>query len=618
MTITIPDIKTQSFALIEKEGMVTLYKGRVHEIAATTDIHALAEKENSDIVFILPYHTIRERGFESHGDEPVLALVVEEQSEPVSVATFKDTLPTADIKLAENITPSLSDDDHAQSVIKLMDSEIEAGNASQINFSRIFKGRLENISNETLAAIYKRLLNKAGQYMTVLFVHSDAQLFIIGATPECHLHITADKTTMMPIAGTLRKEDPETFEQRLQQFLTDPKEINELYQVTDEELKMMGRICPDGGLIEGPFLREIGNVIHTFYRLAGKRLPDSIDSLRHTLHAPTVVGSPMESAAHIVKKYEPESRRYYAGEIGIYNYKNRTGGYTHGEMDVAILIRCAEIAGDGTFRVQAGGGIVRDSEPASETRETRAKASVMIAALTGETADIPIYLTEDLHRKYHPLLMQRNKHLSAFWMQTQTGQQEKLGLSVSIINNEDDFAFMIAHMVRSLGCDVDVIDTFAFDETKNNSDIVIIGPGPGDINDANNKRMVALRKKITALRDRKKPLLGICLGHQALSTLEDISVVRQRRSTQGTQRIANVFGKDYRLGFYNSFSPIYTEDVAARNDLEVSTDEEGRIIAMEGHNFIGFQFHPESIMSEFGDELLGEALKRLTKGLTLS
>ena len=220
----------------------------------------------------------------------------------------------------------------------------------------------------------------------------------------------------------------------------------------------------------------------------------------------------------------------------------------------------------------------------------------MIDALTGENADIPIYLTEDLHRKYHPLLMQRNKHLSAFWMQTQTGQQEKLGLSVSIINNEDDFAFMIAHMVRSLGCDVDVIDTFAFDETKNNSDIVIIGPGPGDINDANNKRMVALRKKITALRDRKKPLLGICLGHQALSTLEDISVVRQRRSTQGTQRIANVFGKDYRLGFYNSFSPIYTEDVAARNDLEVSTDEEGRIIAMEGHNFIGFQFHPESIM----------------------
>ncbi len=99
---------------------------------------------------------------------------------------------------------------------------------------------------------------------------------------------------MIPIAGTLRKKDPNDLRPlkvRLLEFLKNPKEIQELFHVLDEELKMMEVVSSGGGRIEGPFLRQNGAVIHTEYLLIGKRgNMDPIDALRHTLHAPTLVG----------------------------------------------------------------------------------------------------------------------------------------------------------------------------------------------------------------------------------------------------------------------------------------------------------------------------------------
>lgn len=611
MPLALPDLETQPFALIEKHGQVFVFRGPVHELARIEDIHALARRLDRDVVFALPYRTIRERGFQARGEEPVLALVVEKEEGPWAVEEIQSLLPARPVTLAQPVRPSLSDEAQMGVIKALQEAEIEGGNASQINISRIFAGKLDVGGLPALLDVYRRLLGKRGQYMTVLFHRPDTGQSLVGATPECHLEIAGDKTLMMPIAGTLRKEDRETFETRLEAFLSDPKEINELYQVTDEELKMMGRICPDGGSIEGPYLKEIGNVVHTFYRLVGQRSPNSMESLRRTLHAPTVVGSPMESAAKIITSYEPESRRYYAGEIGTYRYRDRPEGREYGDMDVAILIRCAEVFADGSFRVQAGGGIVRDSDPASEVRENRAKASVVVDVLTGQDRDAPPYLTEELHAKYLPLLMQRNKHLSKFWMDPQGGGAGDLGLRVTIINNEDDFAFMIGHMARRLGCAVNVIDTFSYDLASDDSDVVVIGPGPGDINDARNPRMTALKTSLLALKARGKPLLGICLGHQALATLEGLPVVRQPRSSQGMQRQVRVFGRPARLGFYNSFSPVAPP---GRKDdrLHLDLDDEGRIIALCGEKMIGFQFHPESIMSEDGLDLLQEALRTLT------
>ena len=604
------------FVLIEKDGRVACYQGALHEIQDLNDIHQLARTSKRDVTFALPYHAIQERGFEAHGNEPILAMEIE-TSLSLPKETLIKELPDSPINLEGEITPSQTDQEYADLVRDFQTNEIEHGNASQTTLARSFSGQIKAFDVETALTIFRRALQQRGQYMTVLFANIDPDdksknQFIVGATPERHLEIRGNETIMIPIAGTLRKEDRATFEERLQQFLTDPKEIAELFQVLDEEMKMMGVICPDGGEVKGPRLREIGAVIHTEYELEGRRGTDTIAALRRTLHAPTVVGSPMESAARIISKYEKTSRRYYAGEIGVYS--NPRTDTPNGDLDSAILIRCAEIKGDGTFRVQAGGGLVRDSDPDNEAKESRAKAQGLLGVLTGAAQLKEAYLTEELYKKYEQLLTRRNEHLSSFWMNRQDPHAEGSLLlkdcSVTVLNNEDDFAHMIGHMLRIMHADVKVVDSFDFYVSQDKSDVVIIGPGPGDPTDMKHPRMKHLQDVIDELTARHKPMLGICLGHQALAFNKGMDVERQLQSTQGMQREVEVMGGMYRLGFYNSFSPLFNA-LARPQNIRFDVDENNRIIAMEGQGFTGFQFHPESIMSERGADLMHMALTRL-------
>lgn len=602
------------FAVIEKAGRVTFYQGDLHSLECLDDIHALSVAESRDVVFALPYRCLRERGFDALGDEPILAMSVRRSmtwDKADVIAQIKD-IP---ISLEGEMTPSISDPEYIQLIKDFQVNEIGGGNASQTTISRKFFGKVNGLDIDVLLAIYRKLLLSRGQYMTILFgnVHPSDPFksqYLIGATPERHIEVTGNETIMIPIAGTLRKEDQASFEGRLERFLKDPKEINELFQVVDEEMKIMGVIAPEGGDVYGPYLREIGAVVHTEYELVGRRSANSIDALRRAMHAPTVVGSPLQSAARIIAKYEKTSRRYYGAEIGVYFAPRRSDMY--GDIDTAILIRTAEMFGDGTFHVQAGGGLVRDSVPEEEAQESRAKAMGMMGVMTGATITSDEYLSSDLRRKYAPLLAERNKKLSAFWMERQNpyaaSQHNLNGFKVTIINNEDDFAHMIGHMIRISGAIVTVVDTFEYDFKKDESDIIVLGPGPGDPTDMNHPRMKKLQGIITHLKKSGKPILGICLGHQAIAVNEGLIVKRQDESTQGLQRQVRVFGQMRRLGFYNSFSPVFTDEARARVDLRYDLDENGRIIVMQGDRLIGFQFHPESVMSEDGNDVMYRAL----------
>lgn len=610
---------TKPFALIEKRGRVICYQGQLHELKKLQDIHDVSVQNEQDVVFVLPYHMIRERGFEAQGDEPILALSVS-HSFSMPKEDVIAQIAENEIALTDGVTPSISDQDYIDLVAEFQEKEIEGGNTSQTILSRRFMGQVVDFDLDKLLFIYKQLLQSNGQYMTVLFANIDAEnpensQFITAATPERHLEITGNECIMNPIAGTLRKEDIETFPERLEKFLHDPKEINELYQVVDEELKMMGVIAPQGGVIKGPFMREIGAVVHTEYELLGKRTLNSIDALRDTLHAPTVVGSPMESAARIISEYEPCSRRYYAGEIGVYK-RPRTND-ANGDLDCAILIRGAEFFGDGRFFVQAGGGLVRDSDPASEAKESEAKAMGMLAVLTGSNITQKTYMTAELHQKHQDLLASRNDALSTFWFDKQnkyeTAPYDLSGMSVTIINNEDDFAHMIGHLLKVMHVDVTVMDTFDYDPARHKADITVIGPGPGDPNDQTHPRMKKIQEIIAALKAVDHPILGVCLGHQSLAIAEGLTVQQQTESTQGVQRLGIVLGKAYKLGFYNSFSAIANDASDMRDDLEIDLDDEKRVIAMQGKDFVGFQFHPESVMSEEGAEIMFNALTYLRR-----
>lgn len=606
------------FAIIEKAGRVTFYQGDVHTLDCLEDIHTLSVHEGRDIVFALPYCAIRERGFDAIGDEPILAMSVK-NSMTLDKADVISQIKDVPIILDGDITPSISDEDYIQIVKDFQVNEIGGGNTSQTTISRKFSGRVTGLNSDVLLSIYRKLLLSRGQYMTILFgnvnpVNPAESQYLIGATPERHIEVTGNETIMIPIAGTLRKEDKATFEARLEKFLNDPKEINELFQVVDEEMKIMGVVAPEGGDIYGPYLREIGAVVHTEYELVGKRCMNSIEALRRAMHAPTVVGSPMQSAARIIAKYEKISRRYYGAEIGVYYAPHNSNGRAniYGDVDTAILIRTAEMFGDGVFHVQAGGGLVRDSVPKEEAKESRAKAMGMMGVMTGSSITTDEYLTADLRSKFAPLLAERNQRLSAFWMQRQnpyaTSNHHLNGFKITIINNEDDFAYMIGHLIKASGAVVNVVDTFDYNAATDTSDILVLGPGPGDPTDMAHPRMKKLQDIIIAVNKINKPMLGICLGHQALAVSEGLTVSIQDESTQGMQRQVRVFGQMRRLGFYNSFSPVLNDVSRSRTDIKCDVDEKGRIIAMQGDRFIGFQFHPESVMSEDGNDVMYRAL----------
>ncbi len=611
-------IGDNSFALIERDGIVSIIIGEIAHLHSLSDLEQHAEDTKRPIAFALPFRVIKERGFDSQGDEPILA-ITGTQIYHAAMDTFRDFLPDHPLMLSKDITASMSDAKYAAMVKSFQTQEIEGGHCSQSTLSRKFEGQIDAFSLQHALSLYRTILFPQGQYMTVLICDRsqdpDHPHCIIGATPERHLTVTKDHALMIPIAGTLRKEDRDTFEQRLNNFVNDPKEINELFQVVDEELKMMGRICPEGGTIKGPFLREIGSVIHTEYELYGNRGLNPIDALRLTLHAPTVVGGPMESAARIIAKYEPCSRRYYGGEIGIY-IPASASSLNISEIDCAIALRCGEFFPNGDFAIQAGGGLVRDSDPISEAHESRAKAMGLMAFLLNEPKMNAPFLTDDLRHKITPDLNKRNQSLSKFWMENQEqlwrqGADKNAGTSILIINNEDDFAYMIAHVCRGLGYQVTVIDTFAMQSLMITEDIVILGPGPGDPNDQDHKRMIHLRALTEALLVEKKPILGICLGHQMLCHCLGYQVKRQTSSTQGMQRPIRIFSEQHKLGFYNSFAPILHPIMEPPDDIHVDLDDEERIIAISGPHYKGFQFHPESIMSETGIDLVKCALNEL-------
>ena len=246
--------------------------------------------------------------------------------------------------------------------------------------------------------------------MTFLFSDGRENIFL-SATPEKHLSVTGTRVEMNPIAGTLRKMDPadtRIFHDRLSDFLNDPKESRELAQVLDEELKMMERICEGGGEITGPFLKQNGAVIHTEYLLSGekKRNTHPIKLLQNTLHAPTLVGSPLISASKIIAKYEDthssdSSRGYYGGEIGILE--------SNGDLDTAIAIRMTHIVDRTQVIIRSGAGITHSSIAEKELVEMNMKAQGIMNILLGKTNPYQDVEDEFKHEKIQALLKQRNE-----------------------------------------------------------------------------------------------------------------------------------------------------------------------------------------------------------------
>ncbi|MFE2356377.1 anthranilate synthase family protein [Streptomyces parvulus] len=570
---------------------------------------------------LVPFRQIRERGFDVRDDgTPLLVLTPEERYE-IPLADALDALPAHDVRV-EDGGFDVDDEEYARIVGRVLDEEIGRGEGANFVIRRTYRGRVPGFGRADALALFRRLLaGERGAYWT--FVVHTGDRTLVGASPEVHVRMSGGTVVMNPISGTYRYPAEGPTPEHLLRFLADGKEIEELSMVVDEELKMMCTVGDMGGVVVGPRLKEMAHLAHTEYELRGRSSLDVREVLRETMFAATVTGSPVQNACRVIERHEAGGRGYYAGALALLG-RDSAGAQT---LDSPILIRTADIDADGRLRVPVGATLVRGSDPAGEVAETHAKAAGVLAALgvrparPRAEADRPRLAGDP---RVRAALDGRRASLAPFWLRMQEPSDALTGNAL-VVDGEDTFTAMLAHLLRSSGLSVDVrrYDEPGLRETVlRHEGPVVLGPGPGDPSDPADPKMRFLRALAAdVIREHRHGVLGVCLGHELIAAELGLDLVRKEVPYQGAQTEIDLFGRRETVGFYNSFTARCDDgsaDELAAHGIEVSRSADGEVHALRGPGFAGVQFHPESVLTLNGAAIVRELTGQLRGTSTFS
>ncbi len=561
-----------------------------------------------DSVSLVPFCQARERGWPVRdGGEEIVTLVVD-NAEYHELSDVLPALPERANRL-EGLSYDSTSAQYEETIRRIVSEEIGTGQGANFVIARRCQATIADFSADAVLGIFRSLLlNEFGTYWT--FVMFDGERYVLGATPERHISARKSSVMMNPISGTFRKspDGPRADRESFLRFLEDDKETFELFMVTDEELKIMCELCDMGGAIVGPLLKEMSKLVHTEYLLLGNSGRDVVELVRGSMFAPTVTGSPVQSAFRVIERYEPESRGYYGATIALVG-RDAEGQPT---LDAPITIRTLEIDAEGQLVARVGATLVRGSDPASEVAETEAKLAGVLTAIESPSHEAPprsrlLDLVDN--EEVQIRLQRRNLYLSRFWFEPQSVSYNAapalLGKAVTIIDNEDGFANMLKRLVEQMGARVTVVG-FADYADDDAADLTIVGPGPGNPTDAADPKMVRVREILDGLRAARRPFFAECLSHQILCHSLGLPVASKDIPFQGAQVVIDLFGTAERVGFYNTFAA--TADRALPG-VDIAADADtGEVHALRGDGFFSVQFHPESILTPRGFELTRDAL----------
>ena len=248
-------------------------------------------------------------------------------------------------------------------------------------FQAVLSQRLDRETGAAPFDIYRALrrLNPSPYMFYFDFdgLAGEQPLHLIGASPEMHVRLEGQHAAIRPIAGTRRRGSLPEEDTRLErELLADPKERAEHIMLVDLGRNDLGRICEYGSVHvpEQMSIERYSHVLHIVSHVEGRLRPeyDAFDLLKATFPAGTVSGAPKIRAMQIISQLEPSSRGPYAGAVGYIGYD--------GSMDTCIAIRTMVMRGQ-KVSMQAGAGIVADSNPANEYQETLNKLSALAVAL---------------------------------------------------------------------------------------------------------------------------------------------------------------------------------------------------------------------------------------------
>ncbi len=317
------------------------------------------------IVYDLRFHTTDPRVLKKLYDEGVRLI----QSVVKKIRQPKPDRPSSK-KTALKWKESLGESGYKKAV-ETIKEYVMAGDVTQTVPSNRFEARADIASLDLYRAV--RRVNPS----PYLFHYKFAGMTLVGASPETMVRLENGEMSVRPIAGTRPRGKTDAQDEAFaKDLLADPKEVAEHVMLVDLGRNDLGRVAASGSVTvdELMTIERYSHVMHIVSnvkaRLAEGR--DMFDVLRATFPAGTLSGSAKVRAMQIIEELEPVRRGPYGGCVGYFGF--------NGNMDMAITIRSALLM-RGKIYIQAGAGIVADSDPAAEYQEVRNKARAMIRSV---------------------------------------------------------------------------------------------------------------------------------------------------------------------------------------------------------------------------------------------
>jgi len=263
-----------------------------------------------------------------------------------------------------------------EAMVRQAKDYIAAGDIYQVVLSQRFSRETPADAFDVYRAV--RRLNPSPYMFFFDFGIVDVEpYYLVGSSPEMFVRLEGRTASLRPIAGTRPRGADSNADAALAiELLADPKERAEHVMLVDLGRNDLGRVCEYGTVNVSEFfnVERYSHVMHIVSHVEGKLRPEltAFDLVRAAFPAGTVSGAPKVRAMEIIAELEPDARGPYAGMAGYFGFD--------GTMDTCLAIRTM-IGRGNAFSVQAGAGIVADSDPTSEYNETVNKASAMLRAI---------------------------------------------------------------------------------------------------------------------------------------------------------------------------------------------------------------------------------------------
>ncbi|WP_252829352.1 chorismate-binding protein [Thermus scotoductus] len=460
--------------------------------------------------------------------------------------------------------------------VRAVQERIRAGVVYQVNLSHRF--RLLGAVDPLLLYARLRLLNPS-PFMGLLEGEGWA---VVSGSPERLFQKVGGRIRARPIAGTQprgRREEEDLALER--ELLSSPKERAEHAMLVDLLRNDLARVALPGTVrVRELFTVErYAHVMHLVSEVEGYTRASLGQVFASLFPGGTITGAPKSTVMEAIRELEPVPRGAYTGSLG---YVSGRGA------DFNILIRSFQQVGEEVL-FSAGAGIVIGSEPEAEYRETLHKAESLLLALD----------------RGMPGAKPETPRVSASWAPPPPSRRVRA--RVLFLENRDSFSYNLVDYLRALGAEVVVVDQEEPPRLHGFSHLVV-GPGPKDPFTAG--RVLEWTHRALA---EGMPFLGVCLGHQALGVALRAELYREA-PVHGEAHAIHHREESLFRGLPNPLPFARYHSLAIRNlprgvRLLAWTGDGVPMAIWDGRRAYGVQFHPESILSPWGMELLARFLK---------